>query len=221
LLAPAPSSRHNSSEELERTVVAEIPGSISTGAAGDRRAPRRRSFTRRAAFAALLGPLLLGAQAFLTSASHVKANGYLSRSAVRPGDRVAAAVVLEIRQGYHVNAHQPTLDYLIPTTLEVEAPEGISVEQVRYPKPRVQKFGFSEEPLAVYEGRAVLRFDLMVDRAAKLEARKLRGKVRLQACDHKACYAPASLEVEIPVPLVAKGVAVHPTHPELFKKADP
>ena len=178
---------------------------------------KRVPHIRPALAAALLLSQLLMAQSFLTSASHVQASGYLSRSAARPGDTLVAAVVLEIKKGFHVNAHQPTLDYLIPTTLQLQAPEGIGVRPVQYPKALVRKFGFSEEPLAVYEGRTVLRFDLVVDPKAVVAARELKGKVRVQACDHKACYAPATIEVAIKVPLAAKGAAVQPTHPEIFK----
>jgi len=156
-------------------------------------------------------------QGFLSSANHVEAKAYLSRSAARPGDTVAAAVVLDIKKGYHINAHKPTLDYLIPTVLSLEAPDGIRAGAIRYPKPQVRKFDFSEEPLAVYEGKPVLRFDLEVDAAASTAARELKGKVRVQACDERACYAPANLELSIAIPMAAKGAAVQPTHPELFR----
>jgi thiol:disulfide interchange protein DsbD len=175
-----------------------------------------RSMRLLATFLLLLPPFAW-AQGFVNSANHVQVSGYLSRSAARPGDRLAAAVILEIQKGFHVNAHQPSLEYLIPTTLSLEAPEGIAPGPVQYPKALVKKFGFADQPLKVYEGRTVLRFDLEVDSKAAVAPSELKGKVRVQACDQKSCYAPANIAVSIRVPMAAKGAAVEPTHVEIFR----
>jgi len=58
--------------------------------------------------AVLLGllPLVVFAQG---SERVVKARGYSSADGVRPGDKVKIAIAVDIDEGYHINAHRPTL----------------------------------------------------------------------------------------------------------------
>src|SRR5262245_66604961 len=90
---------------------------------------------------ALLVLVLIPFLAFISYAQGsdrvVKATGYVSVDAIRPGDKFKVAVAVEIGDGYHVNAHRPTLDYLIPTTLALGAPAGISFADERYPAPKI------------------------------------------------------------------------------------
>src|SRR4030095_17012622 len=70
----------------------------------------------------------------------VKARGYVSVDAIRPGDKFKVAVAVEVGRGYHINAHRPTLDYLIPTTLALGAPTGVTFADEKYPAPKHRKF---------------------------------------------------------------------------------
>ena len=47
----------------------------------------------------------------------VETTGVVSVDGVHPGSRFKAAVVVRLTDDWHVNAHEPTLDYLIPTGL--------------------------------------------------------------------------------------------------------
>ncbi|MDH3254869.1 MAG: hypothetical protein OEM62_07765, partial [Acidobacteriota bacterium] len=46
------------------------------------------------------------------------------RESYAPGSEVNLAVVVTVDSGWHVNSHAPTYDYLIPTTLDIETPDG-------------------------------------------------------------------------------------------------
>jgi hypothetical protein len=177
---------------------------------------RRRSWAIAAAAIALPATAAVG-QGLFTSASYVTAASYLAQSAVRRGETVRAAVVLEIKKGFHVNSDQPALDYLIPTRLELETSAGLRLGAIQYPKPRTMKFAFSDTPLVVFEGRTIIEFTVTAPVAAALGSVALKGKVQVQACDDKACYAPARLDLALNVPVVAKGEAVRPTHAEVFE----
>src|SRR5215471_11511141 len=75
----------------------------------------------------------------------VKATGYASVDAVRPGDKFKVAIAVEVGEGYHINAHRPTLDYLIPTSVALGAPAGITFSDEKYPAPKHRKFEFSPD----------------------------------------------------------------------------
>ena len=55
----------------------------------------------------------------------------LSASAVRPGGSVSGTVMMQIKPGWHVNAHKPTLDFLIPTVVTLKAPKAHDVGDVQ------------------------------------------------------------------------------------------
>lgn len=60
-----------------------------------------------------------------SSADVVNTEVLLSKKSVPVGSTVEAAVVLKISEGWHVNAHRPTLDYLIGTKVSLQGKNGI------------------------------------------------------------------------------------------------
>lgn len=118
---------------------------------------------------------------------------------IAPGQSGEVLVLLQITNGYHVNANPPSLPYLKATELELKPAEGISVDFITYPDPLLKKFAFSETPLKVYEGDTQLKVRLKADKKAAPGKHNLSAKLRVQACDDKVCYAPGALDVSVPV----------------------
>jgi len=116
-----------------------------------------------------------------------------------PGGSGETVVLIQISNGYHVNANPPSQPYLKPTQLELTPAEGISVGFIVYPDPLVKNFSFSETPLKVYEGNTQLKVNLKADKKAALGKHNLSAKLRVQACDDKVCYAPGALDLVVPV----------------------
>src|ERR1044072_2171663 len=75
----------------------------------------------------------------------------LTSANVQRGRSVRASLVLDIPRGYHVNAHDPVSRYALATTLEVEAPSGMRIGPILYPKAIVRRFTFSDEQRGDYE----------------------------------------------------------------------
>jgi thiol:disulfide interchange protein DsbD len=63
-------------------------------------------------------------------------------------------------------------------------------------------FAFAEKPLAVYEGETEIKQPLKAAATAAQGTRTLPLRLRVQACDEKACYPPGTLDV--PVALTIK-----------------
>lgn len=116
-----------------------------------------------------------------------------------PGESGETLVLIQITNGYHVNANPPSQPYLKPTELELKPTDGISLESITYPDPLVRTFGFSDKPLKVYEGNTQLKVRLKADKKATPGKHNLSAKLRVQACDEKVCYAPGALDVVLPV----------------------
>ncbi len=113
-------------------------------------------------------------------------------TAHEPGSTVRLAARVKVDKGWHVNSNTPSFDWLIPTELHYELPEGFGEPRLEYPDHQIQKFEFADEPIAVYDGRVTIRaeFELPADLAeGPLE---IPARLRYQACDHESCLPPTN-----------------------------
>jgi thiol:disulfide interchange protein DsbD len=118
------------------------------------------------------------------------------------GGAAEVHVKVLVKEGYHINANPPTFPYLKATEVSVEAGEGLTADKPWYPASVKRTFEFAEKPLAVYEGETEIKLPLKAAATAAKGARTLPLKLRVQACDEKACYPPGTLD--IPVGLTIK-----------------
>jgi len=114
------------------------------------------------------------------------------------GSTVSAKIQARMREGYHCNSNTPSDEYLIP--LKLTWTGGVLQNPtVKYPKPTLEKFPFSEKPLSVYTGQFELVTDFKIPADAKPGQSNMTGKVRYQACDDRSCLPPKTLEVQFPI----------------------
>ncbi|MFY9558306.1 MAG: cytochrome c biogenesis protein CcdA, partial [Blastocatellia bacterium] len=150
----------------------------------------------------------------------VKAKGFVSVDGVRPRDKFKVAIAIEVGEGYHVNAHHPSLAFLIPTSVAFDAASGISISEERYPAPKHRRFEFAPETeLAVHEGTLYVTADAQADEAIQPGITTIRAMVTVQACNDSQCLAPSDLSVEIPIKVVLAKQPVKPANEELFATA--
>ncbi|HKY04320.1 MAG TPA: cytochrome c biogenesis protein CcdA, partial [Blastocatellia bacterium] len=151
----------------------------------------------------------------------VRAKGHASVDKVRPGDKFKVAVALDIDQGYHINAHVPSEDFLIATRVVFEPVEGVRFSESKYPPPEYSKFEFwPDKELAVHEGTVIIWAEAEADASLKQLAHPLRAKVTVQSCNDKQCLAPSDMVVDIPVSFAAAGQQAKATSSDVFAKAD-
>ena len=121
---------------------------------------------------------------------------------VKRGSSSVVGIAIKIKEGYHINSNRPRDKFLIATVLKIERESGLVLGPVRYPKPKMQKFSFSDKPLSVYEGEAILTFSLRASATATSGNHTLHGKLTVQACNDEQCLRPQTLNVDIPVAVV-------------------
>lgn len=151
--------------------------------------------------------------------SVVSARTVLATDAVHPGTTVKVAVLARVEPGYHINAHKPSLDYLIPTQVTFADSPSFKLEKVVYPRGKMKKFVFLDSPILVYEGDIRLGAILRVGHSLKPGTYPLQGKFAYQACNDHACLPPTSVSFETQVRVVASSVPLKPANSEIFKKA--
>ena len=131
------------------------------------------------------------------SAPQIGVSGSLSASKARRGGTVRASVDMDIPSGYHVNSNRPLERFLIPTQLSVDAPKGIRVGAVSYPRASLHKFKFSKNRVAVFEGRPTMRFNIMVPRNLAPGSAEIKVRVRYQSCNDDVCFPPQTRELSL------------------------
>jgi hypothetical protein len=129
-------------------------------------------------------------------------------SAIRRGEPGQVDLRFRITPGYHINSNTPKSEFLIPTSLKLDAPTDIVIGKITYPVGRDMAFPFSpDEKLSVYSGEfdiAVVVRPLHTVLPAKY---MIRGQLKYQACDNAQCYPPKQLPVQFEVK-VEKGKPV-------------
>ncbi|HEX8142806.1 MAG TPA: protein-disulfide reductase DsbD domain-containing protein [Pyrinomonadaceae bacterium] len=185
---------------------------------------RRTTFTRQAAlflltitllfvpasFYAVPGPLAPAAQ------PTIGLNGFFASDKAQRGRTVQAAVIVDIPSGYHVNANKPLGKYAVPTVLRIEAPGGVKVSPVIYPRAGVRSFSFSNEQLAVYEGRVVMRFNVTIPANYDQGVTELRARLRYQSCTEDTCFQPETREINMPIAIVGANESVKRINGQIF-----
>jgi hypothetical protein len=121
---------------------------------------------------------------------------------IKAGQSAPIEVVIEINSGYHINSNRPPDPNLIPTRLRLERLAGVTTTAVVYPKAKMQKFEFSEKPLPVFDGTAILKFNARALASAAAGNHALKGKLAVQACNDQQCLRPVTLDVTIPIEIV-------------------
>ncbi len=165
--------------------------------------------------AAAFAPSLVSAQ-IPNAKDVVSSAAYTSFDPVARGKEFQIAVVLKIRDGYHINARKTTLDYLIPTDLKVELPVGYKASDVAYPDGTLKSFAFSkDEKLNVYTGTITLKLKVTPPADAALGAQHIPLKLRYQACSESVCLPPVRQDVAASFTIAE---AAKPAHAEFFKQ---
>jgi thiol:disulfide interchange protein len=145
------------------------------------------------------------------------------RTSYAPGSAVALEAWVVVEPEWHVNSHTPTFEYLIPTRLSLELPAGLGVQRYEYPEHELQTFAFEEVPLAVYDGRFVIRGHFEVPAGYRDTALPVRAELAYQACNQSQCVAPTKAEATIVLVIGTEGpmVAGEPPPPAALEPAVP
>jgi len=127
----------------------------------------------------------------LGSAGYVSMHAGLYRYEDAPAELI---VSFDIANDWHINANPASLEFLVPTTIQVER-NGSPVElEIEYPAGKMLEAGL-QEPIAVYSGRV----DIAAHPGPDPEkANNLEVKAVVQACnDSGRCLLPADLSAPV------------------------
>ena len=150
------------------------------------------------------------------SINPVKVDEIISFDKLHPGSRFHVAVIIDVSDEWHINAHVPSEDYLIPTELRFEDESGLKFSEIIYPSPVLKAFSFSDQKLSVYEGRAIIGARASVSEQPPTKELIIRCQLIYQACSHEMCLIPKEVEVNIPVEVTGLEQPIHRINDEVF-----
>jgi DsbC/DsbD-like thiol-disulfide interchange protein len=124
--------------------------------------------------------------------------GEPAKVSARRGAAAEARIPVAVQPGFHVNSDQPREEYLIPLRLTWTSPGALAPVQIVYPKPALEKYDFSPQPLSVFAGKFEIVVRFKVPAGAPAGPGIAAGKLRYQACNDRACFPPRTVDVKIP-----------------------
>lgn len=147
--------------------------------------------------ALLLFPATFYSNPLTQSAADINVSGWVKPDKIKRARSAQGNVVMEIPAGLHVQSNRPLDKFLVPTKLEIEAPQGVRVGSVIYPRALMRNLKFSKGKVAVFEGRALIRFNVTVPASYNGNSAEIKGRLRFQACNDEACFPPVTREVKM------------------------
>jgi hypothetical protein len=143
----------------------------------------------------------LGFASATLAQSKALAVGKLETVRAKAGSTVEVRLPLELKEGFHVNSHQPLDKTLIP--LRVTWQEGLlAATEVIYPKPVLETYKFTKDKMSVFTGNFEVVTKFKVAPTAPPGPTAINGAVRYQACNDNGCQFPTTLPVAIQVTIV-------------------
>jgi thioredoxin:protein disulfide reductase len=185
----------------------------------EKRRPKLRALIASLAVVALATMTLAQDKPYPPAASVLQPQAYVSLQPVPRGRAFEIAVVAKISPGFHINAHEPSEEYLIPTKIQAELPPGIALVETSYPRGVMRAFRFSKTPLRVYEGSFTVKMKLRAESSAPLGAKKIGLTIGYQACNQDACLPPTKIPATAELEIAETDTPARPANPSIFSTA--
>jgi DsbC/DsbD-like thiol-disulfide interchange protein len=101
-----------------------------------------------------------------------------------------------VAPGLHINSHNPTSEFFIPTVLTFPADSGLHLDAAAYPAGVLITLAIDPgAKLSVYTGEFAIQARLIAAAGDHL----VQGKLRYQACNDNECLPPKTIPVAIDV----------------------
>jgi thiol:disulfide interchange protein DsbD len=150
-----------------------------------------------------------------------------AKSTLRPGDQVVIAVVYQHQQGFHSWPNEPVVPTElgsftpIPTTLEVVAtPDAAVVNPIQWPAPVSVTVNYTGAPIELlsFIDAAIAYVPVDLSPTQPLGEAHVELKAGYQACDDRLCYPPQTVDLRVPIEVIAADVeaSIELNEPDLF-----
>jgi len=152
--------------------------------------------------------------------SPVTITSYTSLNQIPQGGMAHVAIELKMNPPWHVNAHEVKDEFAVPTEVQFETPEGVSITQVVYPDGHEMKLDFSETPMMLYSGTVYVGAVIEVAKDVAVGDNTIKAIVTYQACDNQKCLLPQTETAFVPIKISSPIESVDLVNGEIFEKIE-
>jgi thiol:disulfide interchange protein DsbD len=138
------------------------------------------------------------------------------------GEPVALAIVVDIKEGFHINADanqvQSFEDFKpYPTKVQVvDVSGGVTIETARFPQAKPIKVSYSSGALMSFEDRTIIYLPMKLDEQVRPGSIGLEIRVEYQACSDRYCLFPQKELLKEALSVVESGATTSKINEELF-----
>jgi cytochrome c biogenesis protein CcdA len=129
---------------------------------------------------------------------------------------VRLALKVSLPENLHTQSNKPLDPTLIPTVLTIDAPPGVTVDEIVYPAAIELKQEGIDQPLQVFEREFVVGALVTVAPNAAEGELSLPGRLRYQACNDMMCFPPATVEFAWTLRVVPAGTGIEAAADPVF-----
>ncbi len=140
---------------------------------------------------------------------------------LQPGQPHDIALVIKIKEPYHINSEAPLEDFLVPTAIAFADVQGVRYGSTEFPQAETRALSFSDMPLEVYEGTFTVFCTLTMEDSFPGSEVAVSGSIQYQACDDNACLPPGELDFAEVLPVAGAGEPAAPANQEIFAARAP
>ncbi len=118
------------------------------------------------------------------------------------GKNAVIYVYVVVKEGYHIQANKVNDEFIIPTTLDINADEIIITRKHVFPVGKKFKLEGTSDYLFVYDGKFKITTPFKVMGKIQRGKYTLDAKFHYQACDDKTCFFPKTIDFSITVKVI-------------------
>jgi len=122
--------------------------------------------------------------------------------AIAKGQTAQLTVTAKIKKGFHIQANPAADEFLIPTTLAVQASGGIVPGETVYPPGQIYILKGGLDDILTYEDEVTIKLPVQVMDSAPTGKTNLAGNLNFQPCDDRQCFSPRAIPIIIPIEIV-------------------
>ena len=148
----------------------------------------------------------------------VAARAYLSVDKLPSGGTCKIVLLVDVKDGWHINANPAKPDFLKPTVFSMKSKHGTETTVSRYPAGKKLSIEDIDEPLHVYDKRIAIYGTVKVPKDAAGKTEEMELLLRYQACNNRQCLRPTTLTLQGRLPIARPGEPVKQINQNLFPK---
>jgi cytochrome c biogenesis protein CcdA len=141
-------------------------------------------------------------------------------ASVPAGSLTRLALQVQIPANLHIQSNKPLDPFLIPATLTIDAPDGLTVEDITFPPSKPFRIAGFDELQTVFEGELLIGVRVRVSPDRPAGPLQIPGRLRVQSCTELNCYAPQTIPASWTLTVTPAGTPVARNAGDLFGRID-